>query len=164
MGRGGQRNGAGRKSGWKNSETQTIRVPKIFAAQILEYARKLDSESGIPEPQPGILQIEDEVLPQIDFETVSDNSNLLDVVPGQISLFDVIDSVSESEMFPLRGDQLAERFGVNRGVPSQAKGRFKSNPEKFVAWTKEHDPDGIGWEFDSITKLYHPIEDSSDDF
>jgi hypothetical protein len=43
MPRGGNREGAGRKAGWKNSETQVIRVPKILADHILEYARKVDS-------------------------------------------------------------------------------------------------------------------------
>ena len=43
MPRGGNREGAGRKGGWRNSETQVIRVPKILAAHILEYARKIDS-------------------------------------------------------------------------------------------------------------------------
>lgn len=40
--RGGYREGAGRKQAWKHGETQTIRVPKALAAQILDIARKLD--------------------------------------------------------------------------------------------------------------------------
>jgi hypothetical protein len=43
MPRGGNREGAGRKAGWKNSETQVIRVPKNLVAHILEYAKKIDS-------------------------------------------------------------------------------------------------------------------------
>jgi hypothetical protein len=41
-GRGGHRPGAGRKSGWNHSETQMIRVPKVFAQQLLEIAHRLD--------------------------------------------------------------------------------------------------------------------------
>jgi hypothetical protein len=49
MSRGGQREGSGRKSVWKHSETQAIRVPKIFVAQILDYAKQLDAlDRGIP--------------------------------------------------------------------------------------------------------------------
>lgn len=42
MPRGGYRENAGRRAGWNNSETQTIRVPKALASQLLEIARKLD--------------------------------------------------------------------------------------------------------------------------
>jgi len=40
---GGARPGAGRKSGWQHSETQTIRVPVALAEQVLAYARRLDA-------------------------------------------------------------------------------------------------------------------------
>lgn len=42
-GRGGLRENAGRKSNWRHSETQTIRVPKVFAQQLMKLAHKLDS-------------------------------------------------------------------------------------------------------------------------
>lgn len=163
MGRGGQREGAGRKSGWKHSETQTIRVPKIFAAQVLDYARQLDSEPGIlepsldPEPLPGISE-------QVDSETFSELVLAEEVSPGQTSIFDLIDSETKSKLGPLRGIDLAKRFGVDKGVPSQAKGRFKNDPQKFLEWAKGHDPDGVGWEFNLMTKLYHPVDEFCDDF
>jgi hypothetical protein len=47
MSRGGFRAGAGRKSSWNNPETQLIRVPKIFAAQLLGIARALDQGRSI---------------------------------------------------------------------------------------------------------------------
>jgi hypothetical protein len=147
MGRGGQREGAGRKSGWKHPETQTIRVPKIFAAHILDYARRLDTEGGIPIPEHGIPD-------QFDSETVSELESVQEVAPGQTSIFDFIDSVSESKLGPLRGIDLAQRFCVNKGVPSQARGRLKDDMEAWLAWTRKHDPEGFAWEYDSATKLY----------
>lgn len=42
MTRGGYREGAGRKSSWNNSETQLIRVPRMFSALLLHIARRLD--------------------------------------------------------------------------------------------------------------------------
>jgi hypothetical protein len=42
MSRGGYREGAGRKSSWNNSETQLIRVPKVFATLLIHMARQLD--------------------------------------------------------------------------------------------------------------------------
>jgi hypothetical protein len=156
MGRGGQREGAGRKSGWTHSETQTIRVPRIFAAQILEYARQLDTDVFSPCSELVHDQCETSSDPMV---MVEDRINTeVDEVPGQISIFEVIDSVSESKIVPLRGDQLAERFGVNRGVPSKMKGKFKKAPERLLLWTKQHDPDGIGWEFDAKTRLYYPLQ------
>jgi hypothetical protein len=44
---GGYRVGAGRKSQWR-SPTKMIRLPAQYEAQILEYARLLDSESESP--------------------------------------------------------------------------------------------------------------------
>lgn len=45
--RGGYRENAGRKSSWQHAETQTIRVPKVFASQLLQMARRLDNGEGI---------------------------------------------------------------------------------------------------------------------
>lgn len=47
MTRGGKREGAGIRPTWKHGKTKTIRVPEELAEQILEFARKLDSEAII---------------------------------------------------------------------------------------------------------------------
>ena len=41
--RGGYRENAGRKSSWHHSNTCTIRIPKPFAEQLIELARRLDN-------------------------------------------------------------------------------------------------------------------------
>lgn len=46
-GRGGYRENAGRKSSWQHAETQTIRVPKVFASQLIQMARRLDNGEEI---------------------------------------------------------------------------------------------------------------------
>jgi hypothetical protein len=97
MGRGGRREKAGRRSGWKHSETQTIRVPKVFATQLLEHARRLDSGEDLeliqaaPECNPIV-----EVVPVIDF--VSESITGIDVAPGQIRLFEFCDSDTKSKI------------------------------------------------------------------
>ena len=47
MPRGGSRKGAGRKSSWNNKETTVIRVPKVFADQLLFIAQRLDKGEAI---------------------------------------------------------------------------------------------------------------------
>lgn len=47
MPRGGFRENSGRKGGWQNAETKTIRVPKVFASRLLEIAKLLDSGASI---------------------------------------------------------------------------------------------------------------------
>ena len=47
MPRGGSRKGAGRKSAWNNKETTVIRVPKVFAEQLLGIAQRLDRGESI---------------------------------------------------------------------------------------------------------------------
>lgn len=41
--RGGYRENAGRKSSWNHSDTCTIRIPKPFAEQLIQLARRLDN-------------------------------------------------------------------------------------------------------------------------
>jgi hypothetical protein len=156
MGRGGHRDGAGRKSGWNHSETQTIRVPKVFAAQLMNIARQLDSDNGIP-------GIEDESLNQFDYETISEESQSSEVVPGQISIFDVIDSVSESKVTSLKGADLDKYLGLDSGQVSRMKGRFKGDPQKFIEWSRTREKKMglpvIGWRYNEMTKVYDSIED-----
>lgn len=45
--RGGYRQNAGRKSGWNHKDTCTIRIPKEFASQLVEIARRLDKGEKI---------------------------------------------------------------------------------------------------------------------
>lgn len=44
MPRGGKREGAGGKPGWKNGRTKPVRVPVVLADKILEIAKILDEE------------------------------------------------------------------------------------------------------------------------
>ena len=46
-GRGGRRQGAGRKSSWENSETQTIRVPVQIKDELLAVGQQLDRGQGV---------------------------------------------------------------------------------------------------------------------
>ncbi|EAZ89058.1 hypothetical protein [Crocosphaera chwakensis] len=41
---GGARENSGRKSIWKNNETCTIRIPKVFAPKLHEIAQKWDKD------------------------------------------------------------------------------------------------------------------------
>ncbi len=50
MGRGGYRQGAGRKAGWRQGQTQTIRVPIALKDQLLEISRQLDRGEHICPP------------------------------------------------------------------------------------------------------------------
>lgn len=40
--RGGSREGSGRPSAWNNKKTVAVRVPEVFASELLDYARRLD--------------------------------------------------------------------------------------------------------------------------
>lgn len=46
-GRGGQREGSGRPSPWNNKKTVAIRVPEVFAEEVINYARRLDDGQEI---------------------------------------------------------------------------------------------------------------------
>ena len=57
MGRGGYRQGAGRKAGWRQGQTQTIRVPIALKDQLLEISRQLDRGEDICPPNYLALKI-----------------------------------------------------------------------------------------------------------
>jgi hypothetical protein len=46
-GRGGFRQGAGRKGMWQNGETQTIRVPVALKEELIEIGQQLDQGQGV---------------------------------------------------------------------------------------------------------------------
>jgi hypothetical protein len=46
-GRGGMRQGAGRKPMWENGETQTIRVPVALKDDLIHIGRELDQGQGV---------------------------------------------------------------------------------------------------------------------
>lgn len=55
MGRGGYRQGAGRKAGWRQGQTQTIRVPIALKDQLLKISRQLDRGEDICSPTSSTL-------------------------------------------------------------------------------------------------------------
>jgi uncharacterized phage infection (PIP) family protein YhgE len=69
-----------------------------------------------------------------------------------------IKSRSVSELQPLKGIVLAIRLKVNPQSLSNNKAKWSN--EKFIAWTREKDPDEVGWLFEPEDRLYHPAIDS----
>jgi hypothetical protein len=145
MPRGGHREGAGRKGGWKNSETQVIRVPKIFAAQLLDIARRLD----LGEAENLVLSVffVDPVQPIVEAE-------ILQVNPDQMDLFEltpeVIESVTESKSLPCKPDGFRWLSSEQAWRVAQTRGCGRSL-EGFRKWSVRH-PEQCSKEF-SLFKL-----------
>lgn len=133
MSRGGHRQGAGRKGGWKNSETQVIRVPKIFAVQLLNIARRLDLGEVEIFTLPTSSEV-DPVQPIIEPE-------ILQVNPDQMDLFSspsqTIESVTKSNTRPSRPDGLRWLSSEQAWKVAQKRG-CERNLEGFRKWSKRH--------------------------
>jgi hypothetical protein len=56
-GRGGMRQGAGRKGRWQNGETQTIRVPVALKEDLVTLGQQLDQGQGVIAGKP-LMQLE----------------------------------------------------------------------------------------------------------
>lgn len=145
MPRGGRREKAGRKSGWVNSETQLIRVPKIFASRLIEIAKYLDQGHEV---QFMAIEAPDNI----------DEAAHLDEPIEQLNIFqDVQNSFPiDSTDFPpepmgLRA--LAERLGVSSGTLSALK---KDDELKLIRWTYEKDGQWA-WVYDSSTRKFKPV-------
>jgi hypothetical protein len=133
MGRGGHRDGAGRKSGWNHADTQTIRVPKVFAVQLMDIARRLDlgeSEnlvSSVPPEADPVQPIVESEIPQVN----PDQMDLFELIP------EVIESVTESKSLPSKPDGF--RWLSSEQAWKIAKDRgCERNLEGFRKWGKRH--------------------------
>ena len=62
--------------------------------------------------------------------------------------------VHTPRMQPLTEEDLAKRLGVSE--ESVRKERIKLPPPLFVAWCKNKDRAGLGWEFNQNTGFYQP--------
>ena len=149
MGRGGYREKAGRKSGWNHSSTQTIRVPKAFAAQLLEYAKRLDAGERLE-----IVQAPDDAKKP----PLSTDSNQIDIFSYLSASLDfdtdsketdeseapssTLESVSKSKNPPNKPDggrwlssKQAHRIAVERGCERTLHGfttRARREPEECL--------------------------------
>ena len=153
MPRGGHRKGAGRKGGWMNPETQVIRVPKIFAAQLLDIARRLD----LGEPENLVLPVF-----SIDLAHPIVEPEILQVNPDQIELFslipEVIESVTESKTIPMSMRGLAEYLGIHHSSISR---KLKNQSlEEVLIWVQSK---GKGsWMFDVQSKRFIEVSEELD--
>ena len=60
------------------------------------------------------------------------------------------------ELLALPDENLAPRLSLTPS--SLATEKEKLTPKEFISWTRNRDPRGIGWEWNSKTKLYHPVK------
>lgn len=134
MPRGGKRKGSGRPSPWVHKRTKLIRVPAVFADQLIEIAQKLDKGEAL------------------DFETKSKAPHIQAFPTGQMSVWDV--AVPPDQPSPLSGKALARRLDRSSGTLHVHK---KRGNDDLVPWTRAADPDGWGWEFRADTQKYHPV-------
>lgn len=73
------------------------------------------------------------------------------------SLFELLVSRELAERLTIT--QLSERFGCDSALTRKQKSKYRDEPEKFIAWSKSRDPEGRGWKFDEVAKLFTLIED-----
>lgn len=156
MSRGGHREGAGRKGGWKNSETQVIRVPKVFVAQLMDIAKRLD----LGESEIFIFP----TAPKLDPVEMIVESEILQVNPDQMDLFSLPaqtnESVTKSKTLSLSMRQLSKRLGMHHSTISK-KLKNHSLPD-VLDWIQSK---GKGtWTFDLLTSRFSEILDDCPDF
>lgn len=135
MSRGGHRENAGRKPSWNHAETQTIRVPKAFAAQLLEVAKRLDrgeSVEFVTESKKNLAQNQSSVVTKSKLKK---------------------ESVTESNVL-LSGRQLANRLNASESGLRKARSR---GVESLSQWTQQRDPEGKAWGYQEERKQYYPI-------
>lgn len=156
MGRGGHRDGAGRKSGWNHAETQTIRVPKVFAAQLMDIARRLDlGEFEDPESLT-FFEIEQQPIDEpVECQVHPDQMDIFSLIP------EVIESVSESKIISLSMRGLAKRLRVDHSTISR---KLKAcDSKQFSEWIQSKNKGN--WNYDPVSKRFiEVLDDDCPDF
>lgn len=66
-------------------------------------------------------------------------------------------SVSASEEKVMTGEALSVRLGLSKSGVKNAKNRHKGDDQKFLLWSKQRDPDGLGWQYSEKDKKYRPV-------
>lgn len=164
MSRGGARQNAGRKSGWasgcKFADTQTIRVPKYLAAEVLEFAKNLDEARSLD-------------LDSESNDVVPVSSSSVAILPGcESNLPDNLDldctgiQVDEPLLIPLEPfqfdgattEELAHRFRVTPVTVRRTRDKKRNRPGAFEEWSRKKDPDGASWRYDAERKLYVKLD------
>jgi hypothetical protein len=145
MPRGGQRENAGRKSGWEHSETVVIRVPQVFAKQLLEIARKLDMGESI--------EFDTKSKPN-KADKVTKSKRRIDSVTN--SSANQLELVTESTK-GLSGVLLGKRLGCAESTVRRHRDGKRQPP--LGEWSLENDPEGVAWQYNESDKKYYPIRD-----
>lgn len=164
MPRGGARQNAGRKTGWasgcKFSDTQTIRVPKYLAAEVLELARKLDEARflDLVSKSEGIDFTESPSVSSCSEHegSLSSDADLERVdIPAVQPLLISLDALHPDGVTV---DELAQRLGVKPVTVRRTRDKKRSHPGAFEAWLHQKDPDGIFWRYDAERNLYIKLD------
>lgn len=64
--------------------------------------------------------------------------------------------IEERSLLPLTGKGLSKRLGLARTAAWDARKRCAGSAKEFFEWSKERDPDGVGWTYNEQTKKYLP--------
>lgn len=119
-----------------------------------------------------VLKIQQELgqirsVPESSYEQEIQESleQVIPPVPGQLSFLEpVIESSTSVDLpselvsellLPLTGSELSKRLGLASKVLSDR--RRKRTETALIEWSREIDPDGIGWQYDLEKKIYFPI-------
>jgi serine/threonine protein kinase len=79
--------------------------------------------------------------------------------PNDLQSSSPLESRSElQQISSMTAAALSVRLGVHKDTVVRMKSKFIDNLAAFRNWTKDKDPDGIGWEFSLTNKLYHSAQ------
>lgn len=160
MPRGGFRENAGRKSGWNNTETQVIRVPKSLASQLIEIARKLNNGEAFElvaksktEAEPSERVVLD---PAIEPAVISGQMNLLSFDTEIASSKAVVPPNKE---FSLPISDLGRRW--SQTTPSITRAKREKSRQDFIDYSKKKEEslgNNFGWEYLLDINRFQPVD------
>ena len=160
MPRGGFRENAGRKSGWNNTETQVIRVPKSLAPQLIEIARKLNNGEAFELVTES--KTEAESIERIVLAPATEPA----VIPNQMNLLDFDDEISSSKIAVLQNEEfslpisdLGRRW--SQTTPSITRAKREKSRQDFIDYSKKKEEalgNNFGWEYLLNINRFQPVD------
>src|SRR4028118_125157 len=149
-----------------NSDLPETESPEVESLEVIENVEAPLAGGDLPEISPSepVSSLPSESLENHEFsENVKPETGVaqesLDYPDGLLS---PILGNSPEEIQPISGKKLSkQRFRLSQDSVSGARRRYK-NPQSFIDWTRQRDPDGIAWKMvESPVPGYVPADELS---
>lgn len=142
--------------GFTGNTSLDSRLESLEQKQHEDYDKLKNSITGVLN-KVECLEIALKAYSQVDAEQIGKILNRLDSNGNPPSNLpsDPLVAAGNLKLHPMRQRDLAKRLGLN----GHSAITYHKKKGDLNEWSKQHDPNGIGWRFDDLSVLFYPVAD-----